>query len=67
MCAVCMFDGLRQEELIDLKDGQIDALRAENERLRAVLLRLASELRHSDVRIAESIDAALADETKEKA
>ncbi len=26
MCDVCMFDGRRQEELIDLKDGQIDEL-----------------------------------------
>ena len=31
MCAVCMFDGRRQEELIDLKDGQIDQLRAERD------------------------------------
>ena len=28
MCAVCMFDGRRQEDLIDLKDDQIDQLRA---------------------------------------
>ena len=29
LCVVCQFDGRRQEELIDLKDGQIDQLRAD--------------------------------------
>lgn len=37
MCAVCMFDGRRQEELIDLKDGQIDQLRAERDAARALV------------------------------
>jgi len=40
MCAVCMFDVHRQEELIDLKDGQIDQLRTERDALRALLQKL---------------------------
>lgn len=39
--------------------GQIAKLRAERDTLRALLLRIASEVRYSDPRVAESIDAAL--------
>lgn len=31
LCSVCLFDGRRQEYLIDLKDGQIDDLRKDVE------------------------------------
>ena len=71
MCAVCMFDGRRQEDLIDLKDGQIDQLRAERDALAALLqecrddwLRLAYGASHEDVAayrdFATRVDAALA-------
>ena len=44
MCAVCMFDGRRQEDLIDLKDGQIDQLRQDLAAAQARVAELTDEL-----------------------
>lgn len=44
MCAVCMFDGRRQEDLIDLKDGQIDQLRQDLASAQARVAELTDEL-----------------------
>ncbi len=57
MCAVCMFDGRRQEELIDLKDGQIDQLRQERDAAYAESGRLEIELADA----IQERDAALAE------
>lgn len=70
MCAVCMFDGHRQEHLIDLKDGQIDELRAELDAARELLRELTALVRGEcpsllnedsggDANLALSIDDAL--------
>ena len=64
MCAVCMFDGRRQEELIDLKDGQIDELRALLREARESWIKVGYGASHEDVAACRDfcnrIDAAIA-------
>lgn len=68
MCAVCMFDGRRQEDLIDLKDGQIDELRALLREARESWIKVGYGASHEDVAACRDfcnrIDAALAGEKK---
>lgn len=68
MCSVCMFDGRRQEELIDLKDGQIDKLRALLLEARESWIKVGYGASHEDVAdcsdLCRRIDAALAGEKK---
>ena len=69
MCAVCMFDGRRQEELIDLKDGQIDKLRALLREARESWIKVGYGASHEDVAdcsdLCRRIDAALAGQRRE--
>lgn len=64
MCAVCMFDGRRQEDLIDLKDGQIDQLRGLLCEARETWIKVGYGASHEDVAkcrdLCDRIDAALA-------
>ena len=68
MCAVCMFDGRRQEDLIDLKDGQIDELRALLREARESLIKVGYGASHEDVAdcrdFCRRIDAVLVGERK---
>ena len=68
MCAVCMFDGRRQEDLIDLKDGQIDELRTLLREARDSWIKVGYGASHEDVAdcrdLCRRIDAAIAGERK---
>ena len=59
LCVVCQFDGRRQADLIDLKDGQIDQLRADLAAARAERDALASEVERYRWERTAKTDAAL--------